>query len=96
MTFWGIELKKGKIVTQTFPKACLGRDPRTHLNARFLIECSVGGQPPTVICSLEKPNNCMCPLDIEFGEDDEEVHFSVYGCNFKEETVHLSGYFIDQ
>ncbi|KAI3855621.1 hypothetical protein MKW92_023936 [Papaver armeniacum] len=100
MIFWEISFaffewksipsRKGKIVTRTFPKArlhvtkvsCLGRDPRTHLNARFLKECSVGGQPPTAIC--------------KFGEDDGEVHFSVYGCNFKEETVHLSGFFIDQ
>ncbi|KAI3940907.1 hypothetical protein MKW92_007425 [Papaver armeniacum] len=87
MIFWrkSITSQKGKIVTQTFPKDRLQ-----------VTKCSVGGQPPAAICSLEKPNNCMCPLDIEFGEDDGEVHFYVYGCNFKEATVHLSGFFIDQ
>ncbi|KAI3940906.1 hypothetical protein MKW92_007424 [Papaver armeniacum] len=106
MTFWGIELKEGKLVTQKFPKAkgrlritkaCLGHDSYPNTNARILIECNVQGklEAPTVLCSLEKPGKRnMCALDIEFGEDDGEVRFSVSGCKFKE-IVHLTGYFIE-
>ncbi|KAI3867127.1 hypothetical protein MKX03_026942 [Papaver bracteatum] len=104
MTFWGIELKEGKLITLKFPKAkgrlrvtkaCLGHDSYPNMDAKILIECSVQGQTPIVLCSLEKPGKRnMCPLDIEFGEDDGEVCFSVSGCKFKE-SVHLSGYLIE-
>ncbi|MCL7047943.1 hypothetical protein MKW94_022338 [Papaver nudicaule] len=109
MAFWGIELKEGGVVTYDrrfqeaegrlrVTKGCFGRNVSS--DARCLVECRVGRQlpPPTVLCILDKPNKIeMCPLDIEFGGD-EQVHFSISGDGgmFPVESVHLSGYFIEK
>ena len=56
------------------------------------MQCSVGKNPPVLLCSLLPEKSESCSLDLEFEEEDDEVVFSVVGPR----SVHLTGYFINE
>ncbi|KAI3970202.1 hypothetical protein MKW92_052689 [Papaver armeniacum] len=104
-SFWGIEITKSNPVTHRFDKA-RGKLRVTQASFRATSEyrccsvlCSVGNKTPMALCILNGETNKSCPLDIELGEEDMEVLFSVdhndeYG--MQEMRVHLTGYYFEE
>ncbi|CAH8304262.1 unnamed protein product [Eruca vesicaria subsp. sativa] len=94
MGFWGLEVKPGK------PQAYNPDEEqrKLHLTQATLgdglgkessvIQCSIGGNAPVYLCSLLPNKTECCPLNLEFGDDDGTVEFSVTG----HRSIHLSGF----